>query len=259
MRNALCIGFVLLAIIGVSQLSLADSITNGGFETGTLNGWSTAGDVSVIGSFSSTKFGTPFTIAPAEGNFQAAMSNGPTDGGNCTLTPLSCFTFSGNNSAGVPSIASVLDVSIGTLKDFVRSNSFPGSFAFDGSATGQSFFGNAGDVLSFASRFLTYDGPSVDLAVVSLDGSINLINFGGGSLTLTTTGVHHVGFGVFNTIDEEWPSALFIDNVKLTAAVPEPTTYVLFASGMLGLVIAKRRWGNAEQFPAKGDISNSNK
>ena len=257
MRNTvLRIGLVLVAIIGISEWSLADSIVNGGFETGTLTGWTTAGDVAVIGAFAATDaIKGSFQINPIEGSFQAALSNSTNDTGLCGRIALNCFTFSGHDSllvafgVGTAQLQSVLGVPItgpvqnywapGTVAGVSESLNHDHFLVYNGSAMSQSFFGNAGDILSFYSSFLTYDGPFIDVAVVTLDGSISPL-FGAFSATLTTTGVHQLGIGIFNTNDGLLPSALFVDNVTLTA-VPEPTTFVLLGSGLVGLIVIHRR------------------
>src|SRR5262249_51936095 len=156
------------------------------------------------------------TIDPTEGPFQAALSNGPTDVGDCSLTPLRCFSFSGNlSTTNSLALDSELGVPYGSLFTFVGSLPFtvggsaPRNFFGNGSAIGQSFFGNAGDVLSFTASFLTYDGYGVDGAVIALDGTIlGLLSANcctspvTGPLILPTTGMHHLGFAVFNGVGD---------------------------------------------------------
>jgi len=265
-KNALSIGVALLAIIGFSEFGQADSIVNGGFETGTLNGWSTLGDVAVIDS-------SFIGVTPTGGHYQAVISNGPSENPEGSPLPTS-FTFSGHSSIGLfgcPPLESVLGVPTcgpsgdyfapGTVAGVVASiyhdHSVPGSaFPINGSAMGQSFFGRAGDLLSFDFDWLTNDGG--DPAVVTLDGAISLLGHGDAthhgtlftsetgyhtfSVVVPTTGIHQLGFGVFNTFDNELSSAALIDNVTVTA-VPEPSTWMLLGAGLLGITI-RRHWAH---------------
>src|SRR5262245_6713 len=98
MKMSLRSSVLLILMLILSQTGFADAIVNGGFETGTLNGWDRVGDVAAVGTINLP----PYTVHPTEGSFQAALGNGPTDAGNCSLTPGSCFTFSGNRSLVAP-------------------------------------------------------------------------------------------------------------------------------------------------------------
>ena len=95
----------------------------------------------------------------------------------------------------------------------------------------QSFFGRAGDVLTFDANYLSDE--SIDLALVTLDGSISLLGCCGAghnpsssllewesgyhtfSFVLPTTGTHQLGFGVSNTWNHFIPSALLIDRFRI--------------------------------------------
>ncbi|MDG3004135.1 PEP-CTERM sorting domain-containing protein [Paludisphaera mucosa] len=113
--------------------------------------------------------------------------------------------------------------------------------AFDGSGLRTSFSAAAGDVLSFRFNFLTNEDPGAiadlinDFAFVSLDGadptllaevatttfttSMTSFAMESGiatfSLTIAAAGVHTLGLGVVNVVDEMFPSALLLDGFAL--------------------------------------------
>ena len=69
MKLAVCV--CVLSIFIFSSSLLGDSVPiNGSFETGTLAGWSTVGDVAILTAAS-------LGVAPTDGTYQAVVSNAP--------------------------------------------------------------------------------------------------------------------------------------------------------------------------------------
>jgi hypothetical protein len=134
---------------------------------------------------------------------------------------------------------------------------------FSGSVLGQSFFAQAGDILSFDYDYIT-DDNDIDLAVAALDGSLTLLGcctnpaspagalfpatsgYQTLSLMIPTTGMHHIAFGAFQTFDDIFPTALLVDKVAV-ASVPEPSTWLLLAFALVGIGLAKRRLNSVRE------------
>lgn len=72
MKNVLIFVFTSLLVLFVGNAFAVETITNGGFESGDLTGWSYSSYV--------TAAGTEWGISPYEGNYQAVMSYGTTYG-----------------------------------------------------------------------------------------------------------------------------------------------------------------------------------
>jgi hypothetical protein len=249
-------GLVFIALLSTS--ALADSIVNGGFETGNFTGWLRAGDANVISSGFAVSNGFPasgsnealITTAGAGASDPRSGAYGGDYGVLCSKTS-SC----GTDSIGTFSAADVTNLARTVYSPF-------NSQDMGGGGIQQTFTGNAGDILRFDWNYLTND-PFEDIAFVELDNQLILLAdyFSAGllvpgtsppflhdsgfqtfSATLTTSGSHHLMIGVVNTGDGPWAaSGLVIDNVA-TTAVPEPSTWLLLASGLVGIAAIRNRW-----------------
>jgi hypothetical protein len=130
---------------------------------------------------------------------------------------------------------------------------FPG--ILEASALGVEFTTtSAFDTVSFDYNFLTDETPSVeDMAFYVLDGttfgriagwpsepmgvlSPTLFRTESGyksfSIPIPTAGSHFLALGVTDLEDPTFNSGLLVDNVRLTP-VPEPSTWVLFGTGLV--------------------------
>ncbi|WP_447970447.1 PEP-CTERM sorting domain-containing protein [Nitrospira sp. M1] len=243
--------------------ALALPLSNGGFETGSLNHWQTLGLVNVETSV--------FGSGPKQGNSQVFLN---TEDGTSMDT------------ASINHIEAFLGVSQG-LVDSIHPAPGPSFGAKDGSAIKQDFHASAGETLSFQYNFLTSDGlwgggvdpdASRDVSFVTLTGpnmslgkilsntldipnapeetlvSINPFRssptpfnletgFRHVSLVLPTDGNYTVGFGVVNSGFVGASSGLLVDQVSTTPSqpVPEPSTILLLTSGLIGLATWHRR------------------
>ena len=235
---ALQFGFVLTA---------SAFATNPSFETGDLTGWTTAGNVGIDGTWRGIS---------------------PTDGGSQVILRTSA-------SAVAPSIAeTALGLPSNTLQilfDNDLSGISSGSGPLDGSALQQSFFADAGEVLSVDWNFVTRETPpdtsSTDFLWQHLmlpDGSdiggvlahaaqpaSAFFNAGSpsyqqtGSQTFTFTlpqsGTYTFSVGVQDVQDTNHDSFGLFDNFFIVKA-PEPASAALMSLGLLGLSwLGKRR------------------
>ena len=198
------------------------------FESGDFTGFETIGTATIEDA--------SFGVQPTDGNTQALLSNA---GGE-----------------GAVEIETVLNLDPGTLSGLGGTN---------GSALTLEFFGIEGETISFDYSFLTSeltpDPTFNDFAVVSLssEGSsffevlgdtnsdfvLSPTIFGEGtpfeqfSFTFGSTGVFTLGLAVLNEGDTVVDSGLLIDNLVIT--VPEPSSGLLLAGALFGLLSRRRK------------------
>jgi hypothetical protein len=224
---------------------------NSSFESGDTSDWTIVGDVSVVDS--------TFGVTPTDGSYQLLMTTG---GGAVTRR--------GTERAMGLRNRTIQNIFENQILDPGEST---GSEPTEGSAIQQSFDAEVGDVLTFDWNFLTdeftaippqpdiytdflwghLEGPSSNeesvLAHVNQDPS-NFFASGSSfndetgyqtfTFTFVETGTYTLTLGVHDVEDTAFDSAGIFDNFFLRKA-PEPNTFLLVASGLLGLNWYARR------------------
>lgn len=223
-----------LALSAISSLALADVTVNDGFENG-LGAWSVFGTASTVGTSAATE-GSKVGLVHA------------TEGGADNAAQLQAF--------------------VGVFGDNLRPQPDSSDAFAGGSAISQSFNAKKGDLVSFDWRFVTNELQplSTDFSFVVLNGKATVLMdrtsslpIGAGVLDFESStdwrrmtlvadhdGINTVSFGVMQTLDTSFSSAMVVDKFEVnpgaTAPVPEPETYAMMLAG-LGLLaaVARRR------------------
>ena len=248
---------------------LSTSIQNGSFESGLTN-------FSVVGN--ATIETAAFGSGPTDGTSQALLSTGDGDllfpgdplfPGDLTVTDGEIETFLGLSSGALDALLEQSPDALANDPFFPFPPLFP--LVDSGSAISQSITGQAGDVLSFDSNFLTdeidefvSETPFNDFAFFSLanaqGATVIADTFSGFSssstifesetgfstttFVLPSSGTFTLGFGVVDVGDNVVDSGLLIDNVQLNSnsgVVPEPTSLSIFGAMGLAAVIRRRK------------------
>jgi hypothetical protein len=225
------------------------ALVNGSFETGDFTAWKAIGDACI----QTAAFGS----GPTEGIYQAALTNSD-PGSNYLLS-------------GYPSVSEV-DTKLGLPQGTLDSITAPASppywgLVVRGSALQQTFYGNAGDTLTFDYNYLTNDGLNWDFCFFTLN-SQNLLyvqklagnymlppgvtallpsetifsretGFNTFSFNLLTSGNYIFNIGVVQMGDGFRDSGLIIDDFKITPA-PIPAAVWLLGTGLAGLIGIKK-------------------
>lgn len=206
---------------------------------GSLSGWSTIGDAAAV----STVNGHRAAITTASKAFEDDAGL-PAGALNLSGQEPAAAGFDLENFVGLAPGA--LDLDIATM-------------ATEGSALSRSFSVTAGDRLSFDWQMATLDSnPGLDFAFIVIDGvkldlssafeatgagdapysfqtAVSSFNY-----TFQRSGQITVAFGVVDVLDYVASSALYVDNLSVSA-VPEPSTYAMMFAGLAAMAGITRR------------------
>ena len=250
---------VALCVLGTAPVfAQGTTFINGSFTSGLTPGWTSHGDVSVVGSRKVV------SLTTASLDFQ---DDSPLPAGF-------------NNNSGTAAVDFFDPAAAGQLAgiSFANLDAAGGGTTYEGSAIRQNFFATAGDTLTvtFDWTFLsTETGPlaNPDFAFIAVNdtvvkfvdafsapavsmftgtfGDLNQVAWGWTTASYTYTaassGAVSLVLGLADVGDSSYTSELRVDNFTVSA-VPEPETYAMLLAG-LGLVGAftRRRKSKANE------------
>jgi hypothetical protein len=215
--------FYALALVLVTLLAIAPSavagVVNGGFETGDFTGWGSTAGTAVVTAGCSSIFPN-HCASPTQGSYMALLTAGYVDMG--TLSAILGTNLAATYPGGTYGSAIWQDVPL----------SAGDTFSFDWNFLGNDYnpFDDTGALTAYV--FATTANGSFYLSSVLAVGDFGTSGWQHWSGIATTTSTYRVGFVVFNDLDNVLSSQLLVDNVYAT---PEPGTFVLLGSGLLGL------------------------
>lgn len=250
---------VALCVIGTAPaLAQGTTVTNGDFTSGLTQGWTSHGDVSVLGANNLAALTTASVAFDDDAPLPAGFNN------NSGTAAVDFFDPAAAGQLGGISFASL--------------DAAGGGSTFEGSAIRQDFFATAGDTLTvtFDWAFLSTEaGPlaNPDFAFIAVNdtvvkfvdafsapavstftgsfGDLNQVAWGwtsaSYSYTAASSGAVSLVLGLADIGDSSYTSELRVDNISVSA-VPEPETFAMLLAG-LGLVGAftRRRKAQASQ------------
>jgi hypothetical protein len=220
-------------------------LVNGGFETGDFTDWEAIGNTHVLGSIHPSN-----PIDPTEGASQAVLLTVPQ-----VVFPVPAAI-----------LEAFLELAPGAL------DSLGNGTTIEGSAIKRTFLANAGDSLSLDWNLVTNEGEFFkaqnDFAFVTVGSLFELVDVESASFSpcgpglicratgyqtstfpISATGSYTLGVGVVDVNFDFGPSELLVDNVRLnegppgTSVIPEPSSFLLLGSGLLGLAGWRRKFG----------------
>lgn len=242
------------ALMGLLASSAhAAALQNGTFAQGLL-GWQAAGDVSVQ---SASALGLPL----GNGHATLVLGTATTFTDDDAPSAAGAYNLSGNDPllSGDPA---GLEASLGLALNALGNN------VYEGSSARQTFTVSAGDVVSFDFMLASRDSGmnqsepdtawlswqvgtgSVSLSTLGSTASLSMGTLANGwtgsgwqhvSFTASSTGQVTLGFAVADVNSFTTTSLLSIQNVAVTAAVPEPESLALVLTGLVLLGAATRR------------------
>lgn len=241
-RTSWLIGSIFCAILftaGTVKANTVELITNGGFETGTLTGWTEYDTGGGYWSVSSS------TLSPIEGNPTPGANSGTyyalTDQGEpSAMTLLQTFTV----PVGATSITLSFDMFTENWYGSNTCTSGPGGLAYGNQCAYVDILSSA--AIAQLGTDPLYTGSGVDNlfnggSPVTNDINNNPVPNPYSPYTYDLTGLSAGTYALrFGTAASFSPFNQGIDNVSIlaTTSVPEPSTLLLLGVGLLGMVLA---------------------